>query len=80
MTLHIPDDLAKALADQASAAGQDAEAFAVSQLRQSLAASSWQSLQVSLRPVREAFEKSGMTEDGAVELFEEEKHAMRRGE
>lgn len=78
MTLHIPDDLARVLADRASAAGQDMEAFAVSQLRASL--SKQQSLEETLRPTREAFEQSGMTEDEAVELFEEEKHAMRRGE
>ncbi|TWT73637.1 hypothetical protein Pla123a_35250 [Posidoniimonas polymericola] len=83
MTLHIPDDLAKQLADQASAAGVDYEAFVVSQLRASVSqakASQQADLNEVLSPVREAFEQSGMTEDEAVELFEQEKHAMRRGE
>jgi predicted DNA-binding antitoxin AbrB/MazE fold protein len=31
-----------------------------------------------LLPVREAFEASGLSEDEAVELFEAEKHALRR--
>ena len=35
-------------------------------------------LEALLQPVREAFEASGLSEDEAVELFEAEKHALRR--
>ncbi len=37
-----------------------------------------QRLEELLRPTREAFRASGMTEDEAVELFEAEKHLMRQ--
>jgi hypothetical protein len=35
-------------------------------------------LNVALAPIRKAFQESGLSEDEAVELFEAEKHAMRR--
>ena len=35
-------------------------------------------LNAALAPIREAFQESGLSEDEAVELFEAEKHAMRR--
>jgi hypothetical protein len=31
-----------------------------------------------MTPIHEAFESSGLTEAGTVELFESEKHALRR--
>lgn len=42
--------------------------------------SSMAELDEVLRPIREAFDASGMTEDELSDLLEEEKHAMRRGE
>lgn len=71
--LELPDDLAKRVAQSASSLGKDSDEFIIgaieAQLREQL-----------LEPIRTAFRESGMTEDEAVELFEAEKHAMRRGE
>ena len=78
MHLEIPDDLARDLAEQAAHTGAKPEQLALSALRRSLAEE--KRLAESLAPIREAFEQSGMTEDEVVELFEAEKHAMRRGE
>lgn len=80
MTLHLdlPDDLAKDLAEQAQQTGCAPEQVAITAIRKSLLAD--KRLAEVLAPVREAFQQSGMTEDEAVELFEAEKHAMRRGE
>lgn len=76
MELHIPDDLADALRRRAAACGSDPEKLAVQAIRQIL--HSEVELEQQLRPVREAFLASGKTEEEAVQLFEEEKHALRR--
>lgn len=80
MTMHveIPDDLAELVNKQAAATGSDPEAVAIRAMRITLLSDA--KLTETLRPVCEAFAQSGMTEDEAVELFEQEKHAMRRGE
>jgi hypothetical protein len=78
LTIEIPDDLASELRQQAAERGAPPEEVALTVLRRTLAAD--RRLNESLAPIREAFEQSGMTEDEAVELFEAEKHAMRRGE
>lgn len=78
LILEIPDDLAIELTQQASATGVRPEQVALAALRRSLAAE--KRLNDLLAPIRQAFEQSGMTEDEAVEVFEAEKHAMRRGE
>ena len=75
MDVHIPDDLAEQLRKKAAASGSDASQLAVLAIRRTL--SSDQRLEALLRPAREAFRVSGMTEDDAVELFEAEKHMMR---
>ena len=76
MDVHIPDDLAEELQKKAAASGSDPADLAVLAIRRTL--SSDQRLEELLRPTREAFHASGMTEDEAVELFEAEKHLMRQ--
>ena len=76
MDLHIPDDLAAELQKKAAASGSDPAELAVLAIRRTI--SSDRRLEELLRPVREAFRSSGMTEDQAVELFDAEKHAMRQ--
>ena len=76
--VHLPDDLADQVTARASAVGTDPEQFVVGVVRSTLAQR--RRLDELLAPIHEAFEASGMTEDEAIELFEAEKHAMRRGE
>jgi predicted transcriptional regulator len=78
MSLHIelPDDLVAKLQERAAAMGTAPEMVAISAIKRQLHAD--ELLEISLAPVRQAFAESGMTEDEAVELFEAEKHAMRR--
>ncbi len=76
MDVHIPDDLAAELLERAKAIGDDPEQVAIRAIQKSLTAE--QSLAELLAPVRKAFQDSGMTEDEAVELFETEKHAIRK--
>lgn len=76
MQVQIPDELAKLLQEKAAAAGSLPEELALAAIRLQIAANAERD-QI-LAPVREAFTASGMTEDEAIELFEEEKHAMRR--
>ncbi len=80
MPLHIeiPDDLARELTERAAAFHGKPEQVALNAIRRSLASD--RKLSELLAPVHEAFRESGMTEDEAVELFEAEKHAMRRGD
>ena len=72
----IPDELAEELNRTAQAVGKTPEEIAVRAIRRNLLATA--KLNEALAPIREAFRKSGLTEDEAVELFEAEKHAMRR--
>jgi protein-disulfide isomerase-like protein with CxxC motif len=80
MTLHLelPPDVAAELAERAKQTGRSAEQLALAAIQRTLYSD--QRLAEVLAPVHEAFRQSGMTEDEAVELFEAEKHAMRRGE
>ncbi len=78
MTLEIPDDLAQKLAERGAQWGNSPEQVALGYIRRTLRSD--EVLDEALAPIREAFRASGMTEDEAVELFEAEKHAMRRGE
>jgi hypothetical protein len=74
--VQIPDELAKDLVKRAEAAGTEPEEVAVAAIRRQLEADG--QLAQLLAPVREAFNSSGLTEEEAVELFEKEKHEMRR--
>jgi hypothetical protein len=75
LSVTIPDELAEELSRTAQAVGKTPEEVAVSAIRRNLLATA--KLNETLAPIREAFQKSGLTEDEAVELFEAEKHAMR---
>jgi hypothetical protein len=77
MTIHveIPEPLAEKVTRAAKSQGkspQDVVLQAVADRVDPLSR-----LNAALAPVRQAFQESGLTEDEAVELFEEEKHAMR---
>ena len=78
MTLNITisDELAAALTRSAAATGKTLEEIAVSAIRRDLQAAA--RLRDALTPIRSAFSDSGLSEDEAVELFESEKHALRR--
>ncbi len=76
LMIEVPDDLAAQLQERAAAIGSIPEKVAIIAIEQQLRANDL--LEKSLAPVRQAFRESGMTEDEAVELFEAEKHAMRR--
>ncbi len=76
MQVQIPDELAKELVERAKAAGSEPEKIAVAAIRQGLHTD--EQLERLLSPTREGFQASGLTENEAVELFEAEKHAMRR--
>jgi len=76
LSVTIPDELAEALNQSALASGKTPEEVAVLAIRRDLKATA--KLKESLAPIREAFQESGLTEDEAVELFEAEKHALRR--
>lgn len=76
MRVEIPDDVAKEVLETAQATGSDPDTVAVAAIRRGLEAR--EKLEELLRPAREAFEASGLSEDEAVELFEAEKHALRQ--
>ena len=74
--LEIPDEIAQWLEEKAKASGSKPETVAVETLRQQVEAD--EAYSQLMKPVREAFESSGLSEDAAVELFETEKHVLRR--
>jgi hypothetical protein len=76
MRVQIPDELARDLVKRAEATGTEPEKVAVAAIRRQLDAD--EQLEQLLTPVRDAFQSSGLTEEEAVELFEAEKHEMRR--
>ena len=78
MSIHveIPDDIAQWLEEQAKASGNKPETVAVETLRQQVEADT--TYGQLMMPIHEAFQSSGLTEDEAVELFETEKHTLRR--
>jgi hypothetical protein len=75
LTVGLADADAQRLAEKARAAGIDVQTYVERLVR--LAATS-APLDEVLRPVREAFHASGLSEDELGELLEEAKHAMRR--
>jgi hypothetical protein len=76
MRVDIPADLAQEIIDTAQSTGEEPERVVLAAIRRGLEAH--EKLEATLLPVREAFEASGLSEDEAVELFEAEKHALRR--
>ncbi|MEQ8208934.1 MAG: hypothetical protein RH917_03810 [Lacipirellulaceae bacterium] len=80
MQVTLPDDVADLVSRRAATMGSTPEDVAVSAIRSSLSQAAMAELDEVLRPIRKAFDASGMTEDELSDLLEEEKHAMRRGE
>jgi hypothetical protein len=78
MSIHveIPEPLAEKVAQAAKSQGKSPAAVVLEAVAIQL--DPLGRLNAALAPIREAFKKSGLTEDEAVELFEAEKHAMRR--
>lgn len=76
MHVRIPDEIAEQLETVAKTTGRTPEQVLVSAVRRELLETT--KLTEALAPVRQAFKASGLTEDEAVELFEAEKHALRR--
>ena len=72
----IPDELACRLEMFAKTRATTPAQVALAAIERELSA--MDRLDEILAPVRAAFEASVMTEDEAVELFEAEKHAMRK--
>ena len=75
LTLNLADKDAQRLAEKAQAAGVDVQTYVERLVR---AAASSPPLDELLRPVREAFHASGMSEDELGDLLEQAKHDMRR--
>jgi hypothetical protein len=75
LTVDLAEADAERLAEKARAAGIDVQTYVQRLVR--LAATS-APLDEVLRPVREAFHASGMSEDELGELLEEAKHQMRQ--
>jgi hypothetical protein len=78
MTIHveIPEPLAEKVTRAAQSQGKSAETVVLEAVASQL--DPLVRLNTALAPIRQAFQESGLTEDEAVELFEAEKHAMRR--
>ena len=75
LTLDLADNDAQRLAEKARAAGIDVQTYVERLVR---AAATSPPLDEVLRPVREEFHASGMSEDELGDLLEEAKHEMRR--
>ena len=75
LTLNLAERDAQRLAEKAQAAGVDVQTYVERIVR---AAATSPPLDEALRPVRDAFHASGMSEDQLGELLEEAKHEMRR--
>ncbi len=78
MSIHveIPEPLAEKVARAAKSQGKSAETVVLEAVASQL--DPLGRLNAALAPIRTAFQESGLTEDEAVELFEAEKHALRR--
>ena len=72
LTITLDDELLEEVRRQAKQRGTAAEEVAAEAVRQRY------DLDRLLRPVREAFEASGMTEEAAGDLFDAEREAMYR--
>src|SRR4051812_46210660 len=75
LSLSISREAELALRERAAAAGVDVETYAARQLE--LLAAPRKSLKEISGSIREAFARSGMSEDDLSDFLEEEKHAMR---
>jgi hypothetical protein len=75
LQIPLPPDTETKLRERASARGQDVSSYAAHLLKEALNTPSVDEL---LAPVREAYDKSGITEDESFDFLETEKHAMRR--
>lgn len=75
LTVDIPQPIESKLAEKAKAAGVDLSTYAQRVLK---AEALLPSLEEALAPVRQAFAKSGLTEDQVIEQYESEKHAARQ--
>ncbi len=74
LTLKLPDEDEQRLAAKAKAAGVDLRTYVECIVR---AAASRPAIEEVLRPVREAFRASGLSDDELGELLEKSKHEMR---
>jgi hypothetical protein len=74
LTLNLAERDAQRLAEKAQAAGVDVQTYVERIVR---AAASGPTLDEVLRPVRDAFHASGMSDAELGELLEEAKHEMR---
>jgi hypothetical protein len=74
LTISLPNGLISQLQERASAEGVDVMTLASRALRREAVRPL---LDQILKPVRDAFAASGMTDDELAELLETEKHAMR---
>ena len=74
LTLELPDEEQQLLAQKASAAGLDVKTY-VERIVRVVAARP--PIEEVLRPIREAFQASGMTDEQLGELLEKAKHEMR---
>lgn len=74
--VQIPEPLAEKVTQAAKSQGKPPEDVVLEAVAKRLGPLG--RLNAALAPIREAFQKSGLAEDEAVELFEAEKHAMRR--
>ena len=78
MTIHLQlsDELAEGLARLAENSGQSPEQVALSAIRNRVA--SFAEIDRLMVPTYVAMKSAGIDEDNAVEMFEAEKHALRR--
>ena len=78
MSIHveIPEPLAEKVTQAAKSQGKSPAAVVLEAVATQL--DPLGRLNAALAPIRAAFQESGLSEDDAVELFEAEKHAMRR--
>jgi hypothetical protein len=74
LTLNLPDEDERRLSEKAKAAGIDLQTYVERIVR---TAANRPPIDEILRPVRDAFHASGMTEDELGELLEKAKHDMR---
>lgn len=74
--VEIPEPLAERVVRAAATQGRTPEDLVLEAVAVRLDPLS--RLNAALEPVRQAFQKSGLSEDEAVELFEAEKHALRK--